>query len=106
MIGDWNLNIKKEGNSNPTLVNEIWGAATELNYSTFFQDVRGYTMIDDHVPFVYNGIPSVDLIDFDYVDQNGWNLHHTVNDTLEYVSESSLWIVGQTIEFWFTTINN
>ena len=38
-----------------------------------------------------------------YVDQYGNNLHHTTRDTLNYVSAMSLWIVGQTIEYWLRT---
>ena len=60
----------------------------------------GYAIEDDHIPFRNIGVPAVDLIDFDYVDQYGNNLHHTTKDTLQYVSAMSLWIIGQTIEFW------
>lgn len=101
MIGDWDLNIHKEGNSDPTLMDEIWTVAHELGYGDAFPLSQKYTMVDDHVPFVEAGIPAVDLIDFDYVDENGWNLHHTTRDVLEYVAEDSLWKVGQTTELWF-----
>lgn len=100
MVGDWNLNIYRELNSNVTFVNQIWSAASFLGYSSYFINEPGYNMIDDHIPFLKKGIPAVDIIDYDYVDQNGWNLHHTTNDTLKYVSANSLWIVGRTIEFW------
>ena len=101
MIADWNLNIHKEGNSDQTLLNDIWTKAGELGYAKYFIPSIKYSITDDHLPFKNADIPVVDLIDFDYTDENGWNLHHTTRDTLNYVRESSLWIVGQTIEYWF-----
>jgi Zn-dependent M28 family amino/carboxypeptidase len=98
MIGDWQLNIKKELNSNTTYITQIWSAAKSLNYANSFIDLPGYQMTDDHIPFLNAGIPAVDLIDFDYTDENGSNLHHTSKDNLNYVSDVSLWIVGQTLE--------
>ena len=41
-------------------------------------------MQDDHIPFLNQGIPAVDLIDFDYP---WW---HTLGDTADKVSEASL----------------
>ncbi len=51
-------------------------------------------MIDDHVPFLRRGIPSVDIIDFDYPY---W---HTVEDTLDKVSPERLEEVGRTLQVW------
>ena len=106
MIGDWHLNIKMEGFSNITYNSQIWYVASLLNYGTSFTNDPGYYIIDDHIPFLEAGIPAVDLIDFDYKDENGTNLHHTTHDTLQYVSASSLSIVGQTIEYWILTYNS
>ncbi|MFW9928127.1 MAG: M28 family peptidase [Candidatus Thorarchaeota archaeon] len=103
MIGDWNLNIKRELNSDPNLVDQIWASALILGYQDSFLNEYGYSMIDDHIPFKHKGIRVVDLIDFDYVDENGQNLHHTTHDNLNYVSASSLKIVGRTIEYWLNT---
>ena len=103
MIGDWHLNILRELNSNITYVNQIWNSASILGYSTYIINKPGYNMIDDHIPFLQAGIPAVDIIDYDYTDQNGLNLHHTIRDTIQYVSANSLWIVGQTIEYWLDT---
>jgi len=46
---------------------------------------------DDHVPFLAAGIPSVDIIDFDFP---AW---HTAGDTLDAVSARSLQIVGDVL---------
>lgn len=47
---------------------------------------------DDHMPFVEGGVPSADLIDFNY----GYNdvFHHTTDDTVDKLSPKSLEIVG------------
>ena len=105
MIGDWQLNIKKEGYSNITINDQIWSSADSLGYSTSFINAPGYFMDDDHIAFLNAGIPAVDLIDYDYTNQNGWNLHHTTFDNLNYVSAISLWVVGQTVELWLKTIS-
>ncbi len=91
MIGDADLNIEHDTNSTPWLEDMILKAATQLGYqSHFFARSMGVT--DDHMPFVEHGVPSADLIDFDY----GYNdvFHHTTDDTVDKLSPKSLEIVG------------
>jgi glutaminyl-peptide cyclotransferase len=91
MIGDADLNIEHDSNSTPWLEDLIFKAATQLGYqSHFFARTMGVT--DDHIPFVQRGVPSADLIDFDY----GYNdvFHHTTDDTVDKLSPKSLEIVG------------
>jgi Zn-dependent M28 family amino/carboxypeptidase len=95
MIGDENLNIHWEKNSNVALREEIWLAADTLGYAQFIQGEK-YRMTDDHIPFLQAGIPAVDIIDFDYPY---W---HTRNDTSDHCSVDSLKAVGQTVEKWLT----
>ncbi len=94
MIGDADLNIYKERNSNPDLTNEIWAVAKSLGYESKFIPEYKYSMIDDHTPFLEAGLPAVDLIDFDYPY---W---HTVQDTPDKVSAESLEAVGATLRAW------
>ncbi len=94
MIGDADLNIYKERNSNPELTDEIWAIAKNLGYESKFIPEYKYSMIDDHTPFLEVGIPAVDLIDFDYPY---W---HTIQDTPDKVSAESLEIVGKTLWTW------
>ena len=94
MIGDKDLNIYQEGNSNSKLVDEIWSQAADLGYSAQFIPKNKYSMIDDHTPFLKAGIPAVDIIDFDYPY---W---HTRADTPDKVSAQSLKIVGDTLLAW------
>jgi glutaminyl-peptide cyclotransferase len=94
MIGDANLDIYKELNSNPQLTDQIWGQADRLGYSQYFIPQPKYRMLDDHIPFLDAGIPAVDIIDFDYPY---W---HTTSDTADKVSAQSLKIVGDTLLAW------
>jgi len=94
MIGDADLNIYKERNSNPELTDTIWAAAKGLGYESKFIPEYKYSMIDDHTPFLQAGIPAVDIIDFDYPY---W---HTTQDTPDKVSAESLQAVGETLRVW------
>jgi glutaminyl-peptide cyclotransferase len=94
MIGDAALNIHLERNSSPELMQEIWGTAAELGYQDKFINEYKYSMLDDHLPFLNRGIPSADLIDFDYPY---W---HTTGDTPDKVSAESLHVVGDTLWHW------
>ncbi len=96
MIGDADLNIYKERNSNPDLTEEIWEVAKALGYESKFIPEYKHSMLDDHTPFLEAGIPAVDIIDFDYPY---W---HTVQDTPDKVSAESLQAVGETLHAWIT----
>jgi glutaminyl-peptide cyclotransferase len=94
MIGDADLNIYMERNSDSKLTLEIWKQAADLGYAAEFIPVPKHNMLDDHTPFLQAGIPAVDLIDFDYPY---W---HTTEDTLDKISSRSLGIVGDTLATW------
>ena len=94
MIGDADLNIYMERNSDRKLNTEIWSQAASLGYQHQFIPQYKYSMIDDHTPFLEAGIPAVDIIDFDYPY---W---HTSADTPDKVSTKSLQIVGNVISSW------
>jgi Zn-dependent M28 family amino/carboxypeptidase len=96
MIGDADLNIYQERNSNPALVAEIWSRAAEMGYSDRFIPEYKHSILDDHKPFLDVDIPAVDLIDFDYPH---W---HTTMDTPDKVSAESLQIVGNVLLAWLT----
>lgn len=95
MIGDRDLDILREGNSTPWLTDILWNSAAELGYQKNFLprafDIGG----DDHFPFLREGIPAVDLIDFNYGFSNiDW---HSERDTIDKCSPRSLQIVGNTM---------
>lgn len=94
MIGDADLNIYRERNSDPQLTNEIWDTAKDLGFEEQFIDAYKHSMLDDHTPFLEAGIPAVDIIDFDYPY---W---HTLQDTPDKISAESLQAVGETLRTW------
>jgi Zn-dependent M28 family amino/carboxypeptidase len=96
MIGDADLNIYKERNSNPELTDEIWNTAKSLGFEGKFIPEYKHSMLDDHTPFLEAGMPAIDIIDFDYPY---W---HTTQDTTDKVSAESLEIVGRTLWTWVT----
>jgi Zn-dependent M28 family amino/carboxypeptidase len=94
MIGDADLNIYREGNSDVRLTDEIWNTARDIGYPHIFIDEYRHSMLDDHTPFLEAGLPAIDIIDFDYPY---W---HTIEDTPDKVSPESLKAVGDTLLAW------
>jgi Zn-dependent M28 family amino/carboxypeptidase len=94
MIGDADLQIYLEANSDEGLSAEIWKQAAALGHEDIFINEEKFSMLDDHTPFLRLGIPAVDLIDFDYPY---W---HTTADTTDKVSADSLQVVGETLLAW------
>jgi Zn-dependent M28 family amino/carboxypeptidase len=94
MIGDADLDIQRDTNSTPWLLDLIYTAAQRGGYQSHFYALEG-PMEDDHLPFAKRGVPSADVIDLDY----GYNnvFHHTPQDTMDKLSPKSLEIVGNTI---------
>jgi glutaminyl-peptide cyclotransferase len=90
MIGDRDLNLRRESASTPWLTDIVWNSAKRLGYEKHFLP-ESQAIEDDHVPFLRRGLPAVDLIDFDYAP---W---HTSADTLDKVSARSIGIVGHVI---------
>ncbi len=100
MIGDDDLNIYKERNSDPGLTDEIWRAAAEKGHSDVFIPEYRYNILDDHIPFLEKGLRAIDIIDFDYTY---W---HTAQDTPDKVSGQSLQAVGDTLLHWLIRTGN
>lgn len=98
MIGDADLQLYYEGNSDPELRKAIWDTAAQLGYANSFIPEEKYSMLDDHTPFIEAGIPAVDIIDFDYPY---W---HTTQDTADKVSQDSLKAVGETLSTWILVL--
>jgi glutaminyl-peptide cyclotransferase len=87
MIGDRNLTITLPIDSPPKMAEGIFAAAEALKVRDHFSYLND-RMIDDHTPFNVVGIPTIDLIDFDYPP---W---HTASDTMDKLSAESLQTVG------------
>lgn len=94
MIGDKNLELLRDAESTPWLLNVIWNTARRLGHSRhFLEGEGGYS--DDHIPFKDAGVPVVDLIDFNYGPSNQY--WHSNQDTLDKVSGESLKVVGDVV---------
>ena len=99
MVGDKNQEFFIESFSYqiaPDIVRKVWGLANQLGYSQF-KYIMGQGIIDDHyVLYKETGIPSIDIIDFQYPDgsKNYW---HTLEDTPDKCSAESLEAVGTVI---------
>jgi glutaminyl-peptide cyclotransferase len=94
MVGDADQRFYFEGNSDPVLRAEIWSTADTLGFAEYFTPEQKLVVLDDHIPFRELGIPSVDIIDFEYPY---W---HTSGDTLDKISAESLERAGRTVEVW------
>jgi glutaminyl-peptide cyclotransferase len=99
MLGDSDLKVYKEKNSNLELSAEIWAIANELGYKNNFIDELKYSMMDDHQPFINKGIPTALLIDFDYP------FWHTTSDTLDKVFKQNINIVFEVMLKWINSLN-
>ena len=94
MIGDADLNIHPEGHSltlAPRVVESIWDTAAGQG-AVGFESEPLHTVTDDHLPLLRGGLPTIDLIDFDY------DVWHTIDDTPEHCSGDSLGQVGRVLE--------
>jgi glutaminyl-peptide cyclotransferase len=80
-----------------SLVQELWDVADRLAESmqaTWFDREVRYEVLDDHIPLLSVGIPSLCLID---VDDPRW---HTLDDRPEHCHPQALAEVGQVLWEW------
>jgi Zn-dependent M28 family amino/carboxypeptidase len=99
MIGDKDLDIARDGNSTPWLLDLVKQAAAHEGDQRYFFESQT-TVEDDHLPFAQRGVPVADIIDYDYgphdlAHPDGY--HHTVEDTLDKISARSLTIDGDVL---------
>ncbi len=96
LVGDCDLEIPLEENSDPGLYRLFSDAAQEqlANPSPFVG--RAVPVLDDHIPFAHAGIRAVDLIDFEYgPGPTPGAFWHTRRDNLRHVCAPSLDAVGE-----------
>jgi hypothetical protein len=90
-IADKDLRTPREGNSNLRLWNKLRAAAKRVGTQSHYPDDNFGPVEDDHLPFLQRGVPSIDLIDFDFPC---W---HQLCDNLSAVSKDSLDVSGETV---------
>ena len=90
-VGEKGLRVPREGSSSPELWRKLRAAARRVGVAPVFPtEVQG-SILDDHVPFLQEGVPAIDLIDFDF------SCFHKSCDDLSKISPRSLDAVGETV---------
>jgi glutaminyl-peptide cyclotransferase len=95
MVGDRSLDITLPADSPVEMARDIFASADALklrSYFTYFDR----EMTDDHSPLNKIGIPTLDVIDFDFP---WW---HTADDTVDKVSAESLKVVGSVAAYYLS----
>src|SRR5436309_437197 len=95
MIGDRSLDITLPTDSPVEMARDIFASAEALklrNYFSYFDR----EMTDDHTPLNRIGIPTLDMIDFDFA---WW---HTADDTIDKLSAQSLQVVGSVAAYYLS----
>jgi Zn-dependent M28 family amino/carboxypeptidase len=95
MIGDRSLGITLPADSSSAMARDIFAAAEVLKLRNYFSYLDR-DLIDDHAPLNAIGIPTIDIIDFDYP---WW---HTADDTIDKISAQSLQIVGSVALYYLS----
>lgn len=95
MIGDSDLHLVYEGNSDADLRDTVWTLAGELGYRDAFPRKPGY-ISDDHIPFLQVGVKSLNLIDFEFGPRNSY--WHTSQDSLDKLHARSFATVLHVVE--------
>ena len=91
MVGRKDLHIQDELYSTTRLREILWSAAVACGHQRQFF-VRSEAASDDHMPFLEQGIPALDLIDL-----NGNPTWHTPLDTIENISAASMQKVADVV---------
>jgi hypothetical protein len=89
-----------EGNSMyhaGAVVEDIWKVADRLGVKAF-KNQTGHTVEDDHLALNGAGIPTVDIIDFDYPH---W---HRLSDTPDTCSEEAMSNVAKVLSVWIQRV--
>ena len=90
-VADRRLSLPREGSSDPKLWARLRAAARRAGVGSYFPGATGETIYDDHTPFERAGVPSVNLIDWDFPC---W---HRACDDLSAVSPRSLDASGEAV---------
>jgi glutaminyl-peptide cyclotransferase len=97
MIGDKSLGITLPADSPAAMARDIFAAAEALKLRNYFSYLDR-DLIDDHAPLNAIGIPTLDIIDFDYP---WW---HTAGDTIDKISAQSLQITGSVALYYLSEL--
>jgi hypothetical protein len=89
-VGNRGLRLPREQTSSVSLWAALRRAARAVGAGAVFPRETGPAIIDDHTPFLRDGVRAVDLIDWTYQG-------HDLSDGLDKLSPRSLDAVGETV---------
>jgi glutaminyl-peptide cyclotransferase len=95
MVGDRSLTITFPPDSPAEMAGDLFASAEALKLRSYFTYLRR-ELIDDHTPLNAIGIPTIDVIDYDFA---WW---HTADDTIDKISAESLQIVGSVAAYYLS----
>ena len=95
MVGKRSLKITLPADSPAEMARDVFASADALKVRSYFTYLDR-EMIDDHTPLNAIGIPTIDVIDFDFP---WW---HTAEDTMDKISAQSLRIVGSVAAYYLS----
>jgi hypothetical protein len=90
-VGEKDLQLPREANSDRALWRKLRAAAATAGVIDRFPNRTTPPVSDDHVPFLRRGIPSIDLIDFEF---DCW---HQTCDDMSQIGEDSLDATGEAV---------
>lgn len=101
MVGGRNARFHREQFSDmyaPALVDRVWQTAARLGYADRFVNAAGGPILDDHLPLLRAGIPTIDIVE-SCADATGsfpatW---HTLSDDINNIDPASLKAAGHTV---------
>lgn len=91
MVGDSDLCVSIPTGSDRRLAGMTLAAAERLGCGRHFK-MHHSNILDDHTPFQREGVPAIDLIDFEFGPGNIY--WHTRADSMDKISKDSLKIAG------------
>jgi hypothetical protein len=97
-VADEQLSLPREGTSDIELWGRLRTAAAKAGVGRYFPDTPGPGIQDDHTPFLQRGVPSIDLIDWEFP------CYHKTCDNLGAVSERSLDVSGEAVAGLLATL--
>jgi glutaminyl-peptide cyclotransferase len=99
-IANEGAQFPRETNSSPALWADLRAASEQVGTEGLFPDTTQIPIIDDHIPFLEQRIPSIDLIDWSYPYKNG------DQDTLDKLDPAVLGEVGETVDRLVMNLND
>jgi len=101
MVGGRDARFHREIFSNRNareVVDKVWAAAQASGHGDRFDQGEGGAITDDHVYFIREGVPAIDIIESMNPQTGGFNpTWHTLEDNVSNIDRATLKAVGETV---------